>query len=286
MIGQTRGHCWRPLLPSSFAVTLTQGSHRPAEVIAVHREIGHRLMHVPILGEAVGLPHLSSIAVPVSPVVPIHERCVDRSACLRQCPHGPHTPQNPPTAHHSIPSLSPLLFTPAVPYFLRPPAPGPATSRRAGSPIPSAPELFPLRLLNAEHLARRIILPCRSAPDSALPSPSSCTFLCLPRPHSRPPGTRPRNRCPGSPPHGPPCPPPGRRHLSLVAFSYSSPPPPLSFDLPHLSVKGDKPCLRPRRLCRTTAKSAIRPPSLRQPDRLPNLRPPQNRPYWRNHLLM
>ena len=49
MIGQTCGHCRRPFLPVSLAVTLTQGSHRPTEVVAVHREIGNRLMDLPVL---------------------------------------------------------------------------------------------------------------------------------------------------------------------------------------------------------------------------------------------
>ena len=43
---------WQPL---AIGTLLTQRPHRPAEIVGVHREVGDRLMDIPVLGEAVGL---------------------------------------------------------------------------------------------------------------------------------------------------------------------------------------------------------------------------------------
>src|SRR5689334_21784807 len=55
MIGQARRHRRRPPPPVTLVVTFVECSHRPAEVIAVHREVGHRLVDPPVLAERVGL---------------------------------------------------------------------------------------------------------------------------------------------------------------------------------------------------------------------------------------
>ena len=73
MIGQARRHRWRPLTSTSFADRLSQRPHRPAEVVAIDREIGHRHMHRPILRKRVGLPHLQGVVVPIRRVDSLDE---------------------------------------------------------------------------------------------------------------------------------------------------------------------------------------------------------------------
>src|SRR5215218_1520999 len=61
VIGQPRRHRGGPLSPSSFVVTFVERSHRPAEVITVHREVSHRLVNPPVLAERVGLANLAGV---------------------------------------------------------------------------------------------------------------------------------------------------------------------------------------------------------------------------------
>ena len=68
--------------PSPAALGL-QRPHRPAEVGAVVAEEGRRPMRPPVLRDAIRLPDLPCIAVAVRPVVPLHERRVDRAAGRR-----------------------------------------------------------------------------------------------------------------------------------------------------------------------------------------------------------
>src|SRR5215470_5103619 len=65
VIGEPRRHRRRLLLVLMLAHFQPQGPHRPAEVVAVHREVGHCLMRLPILAETTGLPHLAPVAVAV-----------------------------------------------------------------------------------------------------------------------------------------------------------------------------------------------------------------------------
>ena len=79
-----------------------QGSHRPAEVVAVQREIGHRLVDTPVLAEPIRLPRLPRVAAPVRRLLPLHERRVDRPAAHRR-PRGPlHACWLPNTTRRSI----------------------------------------------------------------------------------------------------------------------------------------------------------------------------------------
>src|SRR5271165_2221302 len=78
MIRQSGRHGRGLLLPwMCVACPNTQGAHRPAEVVAVHREVGDGLMHPVILRETVTLAHLPGIAVAVGAVVPFDEGGVD-----------------------------------------------------------------------------------------------------------------------------------------------------------------------------------------------------------------
>ena len=126
MIGQPGRHRRRPLLPLALLVPLPQRPHRPAEVVAVHREVGHRLVHPPVLAEPVRLPRLPRVAVPVRPVLPLHERRVDRPAhrrrAQRRLPPPPRS-RRPPRARPPPPGPSP--------------APSPP-SRRSGPPAAAA----------------------------------------------------------------------------------------------------------------------------------------------------
>src|SRR5438445_13850384 len=84
VVGQTRRHRRRPLPYPAVLVPILQRPHGPAEIIAIYREIGHRLVHPPILRERVRLPHLPGIPVPVGRVVSLQERHVDPPAHPRE----------------------------------------------------------------------------------------------------------------------------------------------------------------------------------------------------------
>lgn len=77
MIRQPRRHRGRPRVPTASAILRPQCPNSPAEVVAVHRQEGHRLVDLPILAEAVRPADLPRIASPVRPVVTLHERGVD-----------------------------------------------------------------------------------------------------------------------------------------------------------------------------------------------------------------
>ena len=77
MISQAGGHRGGPILPVAVGVSQAQRPHHPAEVVAVHREIGDGLVNVPVLREAVGLSRLPAIAIAIRPVLPLDEGGVD-----------------------------------------------------------------------------------------------------------------------------------------------------------------------------------------------------------------
>ena len=90
-------------------------THRPAEVVRVHREIGHRLVNVPVLREAVRLADLAAVAVAVRPVLTFDERGVDLVAYQgrRQgCRHGRYRGRRPPGSLLSPPGLFPVSYAP------------------------------------------------------------------------------------------------------------------------------------------------------------------------------
>src|SRR5260370_19825075 len=60
-----------------------QRPHCPTEVVTVHREERDRAMDPPVLREAIGLPHLPRVPVPVRTVVTLHERYVHRATRAR-----------------------------------------------------------------------------------------------------------------------------------------------------------------------------------------------------------
>src|SRR5262245_9359219 len=63
------GHRGGARPPAALGVLLPQRPHRPAEVVAVMDKGRDRLVRLPLLREAVGLPRLAGVAVPVGPVV-------------------------------------------------------------------------------------------------------------------------------------------------------------------------------------------------------------------------
>ena len=77
MVGQAGGHGRRPRHPLAVGTSLTQRPYGPAEVVGVHREVGDRLMDVPVLREAVRLAGLPTVPTAVGPVLPLHKRRVD-----------------------------------------------------------------------------------------------------------------------------------------------------------------------------------------------------------------
>src|SRR3989475_5234674 len=90
MVCQACGHGGCTLLPRSIGDSHTQCPYRPAEVITVQGEIGHRLMHVPVLREAVTLTHLTGVAVAVGAVLPFDKRGIDGLTHPRLCQGGQH----------------------------------------------------------------------------------------------------------------------------------------------------------------------------------------------------
>ena len=61
----------------------SQRPHTPAEVVAVPDEVRRRVVQFDLLGEAVGLAMLAAVLMPIRPVVPLDEGCVDRRAHRR-----------------------------------------------------------------------------------------------------------------------------------------------------------------------------------------------------------
>ena len=88
MVGQLCGHRWRSPFPGSIGPLDPKSPDWPTEVVAGHREIGNRLMDLPIFREAVGLVHFPAGAV--GAVVTFDEGCVDGLAHLRQGQRGHH----------------------------------------------------------------------------------------------------------------------------------------------------------------------------------------------------
>ena len=78
MIGQPRRHRWGPRPPAALPVRLAQRPHLPTIVVAVHAEVRHRFVHLPILREAVRLAHLPGVEIAVRSVVALDEGRVDR----------------------------------------------------------------------------------------------------------------------------------------------------------------------------------------------------------------
>jgi hypothetical protein len=124
---------------SSLAALHLQGPHRPAEVVTVLAEEGRRPMRPPVLRGAVRLPRLPRVAVAVRPVVPLHERRVDRPAgrrCGQRRLHRRDGPEDHPRRHLHHPPLLPGLvhggiIQPRGRHFVRAPRPAaPAGPRR------------------------------------------------------------------------------------------------------------------------------------------------------------
>lgn len=67
----------------TFLAGDSQRPHTPAEVVAVPDEVRRRVVQFDLLGEAVGLALLAAVLMPIRPVVPLDEGCVDRRAHRR-----------------------------------------------------------------------------------------------------------------------------------------------------------------------------------------------------------
>ena len=83
LVGESRRHDRRPFSDSPLFVTFIKRSNRPTEIIAIHRKIGHRLVHPPSLRERGRLADLPRVVVPVRRVLPLQERGVDPPADFR-----------------------------------------------------------------------------------------------------------------------------------------------------------------------------------------------------------
>src|SRR5262249_31313592 len=63
MVGESRRHGRGSLPNAPPLIRFLERSHRPAEVIAVQAEVGHRLVNTPILRERVALADLPRVAM-------------------------------------------------------------------------------------------------------------------------------------------------------------------------------------------------------------------------------
>ncbi|QEG26553.1 hypothetical protein GobsT_12940 [Gemmata obscuriglobus] len=81
----------------------------PAEVVAEVAERGGGPVRVPVLGEPVTLANLAATAVPVGPVVPLHEARVHHGAHGRGRQPGGPGPEHHPRAHPHHPIVLLLL---------------------------------------------------------------------------------------------------------------------------------------------------------------------------------
>ena len=68
---------WGVRPPMAVGVFALHRSHRPAEVVAVQAEVRHRVMHVRVFAESVGLANLARVAMTIGAVVSFHECGVD-----------------------------------------------------------------------------------------------------------------------------------------------------------------------------------------------------------------
>src|SRR3954451_3683863 len=84
MIAEPGGPRGCPPLPSAVVTPLPESTNHPAEVVTVQGEVGHRLVHAPILTEPVRLPRLPRVVTAVRTVLAFHERGVDRPAHRRR----------------------------------------------------------------------------------------------------------------------------------------------------------------------------------------------------------
>jgi hypothetical protein len=111
MIRQARRHRRRPLSICPLADRLAERPHWPTEVVAVHRQVCHRLVHPPVLTETIRLPRLPRVVMPVGQVLPFDERRIDRPARRRplQRPDhrlpGPHQHGGHDRHHAALPAF-------------------------------------------------------------------------------------------------------------------------------------------------------------------------------------
>src|SRR3972149_5821089 len=137
MIRQAGDHGRGPLTPLTIGYLLAEGSHGAAEVVAVHREVGHRLMYVPVLREAVTLSHLAGVTVAVGAVVPLHQGGVDSLAdprLLQGCRQRHQRSEDPSEVDLHHPPLFPRFVDRGVLQPL-----GRDLVRTLGTPRPASP---------------------------------------------------------------------------------------------------------------------------------------------------
>ena len=82
MVCKAGGHCWGSLLPPAPCLTHAERPYRPAKVVRVHREVGDRVMHLPLFRETCCLAALAAVAIAISAVMALDKGRVQR------CAHG------------------------------------------------------------------------------------------------------------------------------------------------------------------------------------------------------
>src|SRR4030042_1232884 len=109
MIGQACGDCRRSGKPSIILVTNTKRPYWPTKIIAVHREISHSIMNIPIFRETVSFANFSGGTVAIGSIVPLYKRSInhltDRRVLYRSL-HLSFTAKNCPQINLNDPAFS------------------------------------------------------------------------------------------------------------------------------------------------------------------------------------
>ena len=80
MVREASGHRWSALLPPARCLANADGPNRPTKVVRVHREVGDRVMHLPIFLETRRLADLAAVSIAISAVVALDKCRVNRRA--------------------------------------------------------------------------------------------------------------------------------------------------------------------------------------------------------------
>ncbi len=74
VVREASGHRWGALLPPARCLANAEGPNRPTKVVRVHREIGDRVMHLPVLRETRRPAGLAAISIAIGAVVAARQR--------------------------------------------------------------------------------------------------------------------------------------------------------------------------------------------------------------------
>ena len=80
VVREASGHRWGALLPPTRCLANAEGPHRPTKVVRIHREVGDRVMYLPIFRETRRLAGLAAVSITISAVMALDKCRVNRRA--------------------------------------------------------------------------------------------------------------------------------------------------------------------------------------------------------------